>query len=76
MMEIRWYTHPDEYYNVAEAVMGVTIQSQKIFPGVRVLQFRQEVHPDNAPASYENGKAWSKWEDIPEVKGMPPKGVD
>ena len=61
MIELRYFTH--------YAPPG--------WAGVRKLQYRFQVHPDSAPASYEskdgvNYHAWSAWVDVPEFQEPPP----
>lgn len=45
----------------------VVTANEHYFRTDKVLQYRYTVHPDYAPDSYENGHAWSKWQDVPTV---------
>lgn len=61
MIELRWYTpSPMTFVD--------TMGMERHANGITTLQFRHRVHPD-AGTVYENGNAYTEWQDVPSVSG-------
>lgn len=63
MIQFQWVKHHTRPGDHAIPVASYGYESVSI-EGYMTLQYRHAVHPDAAPASYEDGVAWSAWQDV------------
>ncbi len=73
MIELRWLQKHSKVERTNDDGIPWRESSGVIGICVRVLQFRNQVHADAAKV-YEDGKAYTEWQDVPTVDAPLPQG--